>query len=136
MKSIVSAAFAAALLLCAFDCAASERWYWATAQCSDESEENVYMFAAVVSVDADDDDADAPQHSQDSARFGFGNHAESTYADDYCAAGGISAQNMAARGSYDSRDEAAAALDAYVESKEADDSPWLTIVRVDDYTAD
>jgi hypothetical protein len=115
-----------------FAALADERWYWATAQCSDEDRENVYMFAAIADITTEDDDED-PQTSEDAARFGFGNFAQDTYAEELCGTANITAQNMGVSRRYDTREEAAAALDDYLEREAAKDQPWLQIVRVDDY---
>ncbi|GAB1596766.1 hypothetical protein [Lysobacter claricitrinus] len=133
MKSLIRLAVLGFAALPAF-AMAGERWYWATAQCSDAADENVYMFAAVVSIQTDEDaGGDEPQESRDSARFGFGNYAEQNYAEESCGTAEISAQNMSVSGSFDSRDEAASALDDYVADEEAKGHAWLKIVRVEDF---
>lgn len=111
---------------------AGDRWYWATAQCSDENMDNVYMFAAVADITVEDDDEDM-QTSEDAARFGFGNYVQDTYAEEQCGTADITATNMDASREYDTREEAAAALDEYLAGEEAKDHPWLKIVRVEDY---
>lgn len=116
---------AAALAVPAFPCAAS--WYWAEAQCSDEADENVYVILALVQTGVDG------QEGHDNARFGFGNYAEENYAEEYCGVAEITAQNMDAAGVFDSREEADEYLTRYVEKKEADASPRVHYVRVDDY---
>ncbi|AXK72891.1 hypothetical protein DWG18_11800 [Lysobacter sp. TY2-98] len=136
MKNVVRLAILASVLLPAL-AFADERWYWATAQCSDEDDETVYMFAALVDITTDiDPDSDEPQESKDHARFGFGNYAEDTYAEQYCGVAEITAQNMYATSSFDTREEAEASLDDYVAREEADDRPWLKIIRVDEYDYD
>lgn len=110
----------------AFSCAAAG-WHWAIAQCSDEADEQVYMIAALAEVATDG------QQGIDDARFGFGNYAEANYAEEHCGVASITAQNMDASGEFDSRDEAAVSLDAYLGEKEAQGHAWLSIVRVDDY---
>lgn len=119
----------------AFAAVAGERWYWVTAQCSDEDRNNVYMFAAVAGITTEDDDEDQ-QTTEDSARFGFGNYAQDNYAEAQCGTADITAQNMDASRAYDTREEAAAALDDYLRGEESKDQPWLRIVRVDDYVRD
>lgn len=113
---------------------ADDRWYWATAQCKNEAEDNVYMFAAVVDITTEiDPDTDEPQHSKDAARYGFGNYVEATYAEDRCGEATVTAQNMYATNSFDTREDAEASLDDYIAREEAEGNDWLKIVRLDDY---
>jgi hypothetical protein len=137
MKAIIRLVLWCLVLFPACACLAGERWYWATAQCSDEADETVYEFVALADIATDEDaGGDEPQQSEDAARFGFGNYAEDMYAEEYCGSAEITAQNMDASRSYDSREEAAAALDDYVAREEAKAHPWLKFVRVDDYVRD
>jgi hypothetical protein len=118
----------------AFTCCADERWYWASAECSDEASEDVYMFVAVVDIQPDGSDgADEARVSENNARFGFGGYAEANYAEEYCGTAEITAQNTSVSGSFDSREEAAESLDAYVQKEEAEGNAWLKIVRLEDY---
>jgi len=134
MQSFMRLAVLCAAMAVSCGAAAADRWFWVTAQCRDDAHDDVYMFAAVAHVANDEAPyGDEYQHSRDSARFGFGIYANRNYAEDHCGGDVVDAQNMHASNSFDTRGEAAEALDDYIGGKEADGHAWVKVVRVADY---